>query len=51
MDILLTGSVAYDYLMTFPGFFRDHILPDHLDSISLSFLVDSMVRQRCWEDI
>ncbi len=46
MNIVLTGSVAYDYLMTFPGYFRDHILPDHLDSISLSFLVDSMVRLR-----
>jgi adenosine kinase len=46
MDIVLTGSVAYDYLMTFPGFFRDHLLPDKLDSISLSLLVDSMVRLR-----
>ncbi len=46
MNILLTGSVAFDYLMTFPGYFKDHILPDHLDSISLSFLVDSMVRLR-----
>ncbi len=46
MDTVLTGSVAYDYLMTFPGKFRDHILPDKLDSISLSFLVDSMIRQR-----
>jgi adenosine kinase len=41
MYILLTGSVAFDYLMTFPGYFRDHFLPDKLDSISLSFLVDS----------
>jgi adenosine kinase len=46
MDILLTGSVAFDYLMTFPGYFREHILPDKLDSISLSFLVDSMRRER-----
>jgi adenosine kinase len=46
MKTVLTGSIAYDYLMTFPGYFRDHILPDHLDNISLSFLVDSMVRQR-----
>lgn len=46
MDILLIGSVAFDYLMTFPGYFRDHILPEHLDSISLSFLVDSMRRHR-----
>lgn len=46
MSILCTGSVAYDYLMSFPGYFRDHILPEHLGSISLSFLVDQMVRQR-----
>ncbi len=46
MSIICTGSIAYDYLMTFPGHFKDHILPDRLDSISLSFLVDSMVRQR-----
>jgi adenosine kinase len=46
MQIILTGSVAYDYLMTFPGYFREHILPDKLESISLSFLVDSMVRMR-----
>jgi adenosine kinase len=46
MNIVLTGSVAYDYLMKFPGYFRDHILPDKLDSISLSFLVESMVVHR-----
>ena len=46
MDILLTGSVAYDYLMTFPGQFSEHILPERLESISLSFLVDSMSKQR-----
>lgn len=46
MNILLTGSVAYDYLMTFPGFFKDHILPERLNAISLSFLVESMVRLR-----
>ncbi len=45
MSIILTGSIAYDYLMTFPGYFKDHILPEHLESISLSFLVDDMVRQ------
>jgi len=46
MDILLTGSVAYDYLMTFPGQFKKHILPERLASISLSFLVESMSKQR-----
>jgi adenosine kinase len=46
MDILLTGSVAYDYLMTFPGLFAEQILPERLASISLSFLVDSMSKVR-----
>lgn len=45
MSIILTGSIAFDYLMSFPGYFKDHILPEHLESISLSFLVDDMVRQ------
>jgi len=46
VDILLTGSVAYDYLMTFPGLFSEQFLPERLASISLSFLVDSMSKQR-----
>jgi adenosine kinase len=46
MSIVCTGSIAYDYLMSFPGYFREHILPDHLDKISVSFLVDTMIRQR-----
>jgi adenosine kinase len=46
MDILLTGSVAYDYLMTFPGLFQEQFLPERLGSISLSFLVDGMSKQR-----
>ena len=46
MNIVITGSIAYDYLMTFPGSFTDHILPDQLERISLSFLVDGMERRR-----
>lgn len=46
MNILITGSVAYDYLMTFPGLFKEQILPERLEKISLSFLVDSMSRQQ-----
>lgn len=46
MRIALTGSIAFDYLMTFPGHFQEHILPDKLDSISLSFLVDGMIKRR-----
>ncbi len=46
MAIFITGSIAFDYLMTFPGKFRDNIIPEKLDKISLSFLVDNMTRQR-----
>ena len=46
MDIFFTGSVAYDYLMTFLGLFKEQILPERLASISLSFLVESMSKQR-----
>jgi adenosine kinase len=46
MNIVVSGSVAYDYLMTFPGEFKENILPDQLENISLSFLVDSLVRRR-----
>jgi adenosine kinase len=46
MSFVITGSVAYDYLMRYPGRFRDHILPENLDSLSVSFLADSMQRVR-----
>ena len=46
MSVVVTGSVAFDYLMSFPGRFSEHILPDQLHQISLSFLVDSMRKQR-----
>jgi len=46
MNIIVTGSIAYDYLMSFPGSFTEHLLPDHLQRVSLSFLVDSMDKRR-----
>lgn len=46
MKIALTGSIAYDYLMSFPGQFREHFLEDKLDTISLSFLVNRMIKRR-----
>jgi adenosine kinase len=46
MTIIVTGSIAYDYLMSFPGKFTEHLLPDHLSRVSLSFLVDSMDKRR-----
>ena len=46
MKTIVTGSIAYDYLMTFPGKFAEHFLPEHLQRVSLSFLVDSMEKRR-----
>jgi adenosine kinase len=46
MRIIVTGSIAYDYLMSFPGSFSEHLLPDHLQRVSLSFLVDTMDKRR-----
>jgi adenosine kinase len=46
MKLIVTGSIAYDYLMSFPGKFTEHFLPEHLQRISLSFLVDSMDKRR-----
>lgn len=46
MQIIVTGSIAFDYLMSFPGRFSDHLLPDQIDKVSVSFLVDSMRVQR-----
>lgn len=42
MNIIVTGSIAYDYLMRFPGKFTDHLLSEQLHQVSLSFLVDEM---------
>ncbi|MCC6333799.1 MAG: carbohydrate kinase family protein [Myxococcales bacterium] len=46
MRIIVTGSLAYDYIMNFPGKFSDHILPDKVHMLTVSFLVDSMKRLR-----
>ncbi len=46
MNVVVTGSIAYDYLMTFPGRFAEHILPDQIQRLSVSFLVDEMQKQR-----
>ncbi len=45
MKVILTGSIAFDYLMKFPYLFKDTILPEHIEKISLSFLVHEMIKQ------
>lgn len=44
MNIVVTGSIAYDYLMRFPGRFTDHLINEQLHQVSLSFLVDEMTK-------
>jgi len=46
MKVAITGSIAYDYIMTYPGEFKEMLLADSLDHISVSFLVDEMTRHR-----
>ncbi len=46
MRIVVTGSIATDHLMTFPGRFADSLVLDKLDHISLSFLVDELTIRR-----
>jgi adenosine kinase len=44
--IVISGSLAFDYIMTFPGSFQDHIIPDKAHVLSVSFLFDSLRRYR-----
>ncbi len=44
--ILVTGSLAFDYIMDFPGAFSDHIMPDKIHQINLSFLVNTLKKER-----
>jgi adenosine kinase len=46
MKIAITGSIATDHLMHFPGRFAEQLLPDQLHKVSLSFLVDDLVVRR-----
>jgi adenosine kinase len=44
--VLISASIAYDYIMSFGGSFADHIIPDKTHVISVSFLVDTLRKQR-----
>lgn len=42
MSVLLSGSLAYDHIMDFPDSFKNHIIPDQVHILSVSFLVDKL---------
>ncbi len=45
MSALICGSMAYDNIMVFPGRFKEHILPDQLHILNVSFLVPEMRKE------
>lgn len=46
MDIIISASLAYDKIMDFPGFFKDHIMPDKIHILSVSFFIDKLTEKR-----
>jgi adenosine kinase len=46
MTVLCSGSIAYDYILTFKGHFKEHILLDKTHILNLSFLVDDLQKRR-----
>lgn len=46
MSIYVSGSLAFDRIMTFGGNFQDHVLMDKLHMLNVSFMVDSMEERR-----
>jgi len=45
LDIIVSGSLAYDRIMDFPGYFADHILPEKIHVLNVSFTVNGMVEK------
>jgi len=46
MPILISGALAYDHIMDFPGRFKDHIMPENIHILNVSFGVEKL--QRSW---
>jgi adenosine kinase len=46
MAVIATGSVAFDYILSFGGRFGDHIMPDKTHILNLSFLVEKLEKRR-----
>ena len=45
MSVLICGSIAYDHIMVFPDQFKNHILPEKVHMLNVSFLVPEMRRE------
>ena len=45
MEIFISGSLAYDRIMDFPGKFADHILPDKIHILNVCFMVNGLTEK------
>lgn len=45
MNVVVTGTISFDYIMNFRGLFADRIMPEKIHNLSLSFLVDTLHKQ------
>ncbi len=45
MNVITSGSLAYDRIMDFPGYFSDHILPEKIHVLNVSFTVNSLTEK------
>lgn len=43
--VVVTGSIAFDHIMSMPGHFKDHILPDKIHAINVSFIMESFRKE------
>jgi len=48
MSILVTWSIAFDYIMDFQDRFKNHILPDKIHILNVSFLINGLKREKWW---
>ncbi|HOJ81407.1 MAG TPA: hypothetical protein PLG72_11220, partial [Clostridiales bacterium] len=44
--IIVAGSIAYDHIMEFPGYFSELIISDRIEKLNISFLVRSLKKVR-----
>lgn len=46
MNIVLTGSLAFDRIMVFPGYFKEHILPDKIHNLNVAFNIEKLEEKK-----
>src|SRR4030043_1771262 len=44
-NVIVSGSLAYDRIMNFPGYFSEHIMPEKIHVLNVCFTVDSMTEK------